>query len=171
MRYIFDDYAKWTDNVAQYPVTAEPYYLALGIADELGELLSAPADKQLDEAGDVLWYCARYAVKVLGANFSAVVDDALKLPEPVADPFVAAGTICGIEKKRIRDGANWNMAKLGEKQEAAYKALVNLVQFVGWMLYDSSSNGHTLADAVQANIAKLGARLDKGTIKGDGDNR
>jgi hypothetical protein len=168
VRYIYDDYAKWTDNVAQYPVTAENFYLALGIADEAGELLSCTRDEDVKEAGDVLWYVSRYATKVLGVNFSAVVEDALTGEPSLVDVGVHIGAICGVEKKRIRDGASWNAEKALEKTSIAYNALVGVVKWTNNIL---TAHNHTLIDAIELNISKLGARLEAGTIKGDGDHR
>lgn len=168
MRYIFDDYAKWTDNVAQYPVNSEAFYLALGIADECGELLGCNRDQDVKEAGDVLWYAARYATKVLGVNFSAVVEDATAGGQVVVEITKYVGIICGVEKKRIRDGDNWSDAKRAQKIEDSYNALVRVVCWVHNIL---NSRNFTLVDAIELNIQKLGARLDAGTIKGDGDNR
>lgn len=167
MRYIFDDYAKWTDNVAQYPETAEAFYLALGIADECGELSSCATEEDLKEAGDVLWYAARYATRVLGVNFSAVVEDALS-DATIVNINRDVGAICGVEKKRIRDGASWDGQKSAEKVKVSYTALVNVVRWVNNIV---TARGHSLEDAIQLNIQKLSARLDAGTIKGDGDNR
>lgn len=165
---LFDEYASWTDTTAKYPPEAEPFYLALGIADEAGELAEAlPGPDRLKEGGDVLWYAARYAVKVLGVPFSDVVRDSLDLAFPrSATPYV--GTICGVEKKRIRDGANWDEAKRDEKMSAAYSSLVYVI---AWVNGELTAAGFTLEQAAEANMGKLNKRLADGTIQGDGDNR
>lgn len=172
---LFDQYATWTDTTAKYPVTApqgycsEPSYLALGIADEAGELVeSMPGEERLKEGGDVLWYAARYATKVLGVNFSAVVADAVSRERPARNIVVHTGIICGVEKKRIRDGRNWSNEVRAEKAANAYAALVNVISFVAWEL---QAAGYTVEDAVNANMGKLTKRLEAGTIHGDGDNR
>lgn len=172
---VFDDYANWTDTTAKYPVTApqgyssEPSYLALGIADEAGELTeSMPGEERLKEGGDVLWYAARYATKVLGVNFSAVVADSALRTNPARNIAVYTGIICGVEKKRIRDGSRWNNDVKAEKTANAYAALVKVVAFVEW---EMSACGYTLEDAINRNMGKLTARLEAGTIHGDGDNR
>lgn len=172
---LFDEYASWTDTTAKYPVTApqgycsEPSYLALGIADEAGELSEAMVgDERLKEGGDVLWYCSRYATKVLGVNFSAVVEDARSRVNPARHAILHTGIICGVEKKRIRDGSRWTNEVRAEKTANAYAALVNVVAWVMWELHAS---GFSLEDAINANMGKLTKRLEAGTIHGDGDNR
>lgn len=172
---LFDEYANWTDTTAKYPVTApqgycsEPSYLALGIADEAGELAeSMPGEERLKEGGDVLWYAARYATKVLGVNFSAVVADAISRVNPARHITLHVGILCGVEKKRIRDGSRWTNEVRAEKAANAYAALVNVV---AWVLWELSAAGYTLEEAVNANMGKLTKRLEAGTIHGDGDNR
>lgn len=173
---LFDEYANWTESVAKYPPTAEPFYLALGIADEAGELSKAmPGEERLKEGGDVLWYAARYATKVLGVNFSAVVADAISRAHPAPNITLPApnitlhvGILCGVEKKRIRDGSRWTNEVRAEKAANAYAALVNVV---AWVLWELSAAGYTLEEAVNANMGKLTKRLEAGTIHGDGDNR
>ena len=177
----FDAYAEWTDTTAKYPTTApqgycsEPSYLALGIADEAGELCTTrPDESRLKEGGDVLWYAARYATKVLGVNFSAIVRDAMSLPDaalgfgPVRNGLAYVAIIAGVEKKRIRDGSMWNNATRALKAEAAYGALVRVVSWVSWEL---AAAGYSLDEAIAKNMGKLTARLEAGTIHGDGDNR
>lgn len=168
----FDEYASWTDTTAKYPVTApqgycsEPSYLALGIADECGELAACPDSEEVKEAGDVMWYCARYAVKVLGIPFSEVVSEAQQR-QFYGDVSEQIGAICGVEKKRIRDGHLWTPEVLAEKQGKAYNALVCVVGYVLNIL----SGEYTLEHVVDVNMGKLNARLDAGTIQGDGDHR
>jgi hypothetical protein len=164
---LFNEYAKWTSTVAQYPITAEAFYLALGIADECGELINAPRREVVAEGGDVLWYCARYAIKVLEVPFSDVVADSSRL-HAVCSVTQNVGIICGVEKKRIRDGESWDNPKRIDKHAQAYSALVHIVHFVDYCLKQS---GYTLEDAITANMTKLDGRLSAGTIKGDGDHR
>lgn len=163
----FDEYAAWTDNVAQYPPIAEPFYLALGIADELGEFtLAANEQDSLAEAGDVLWYCARYATKVLKVPFSEVISDSRHSSNRFAMGNV--GIICGIEKKRIRDGNEWSEDKRLEKEAKAYTALCCII---AWLAFPPFKKPVNLVQAINYNRIKLSGRLDAGTIKGDGDHR
>lgn len=170
---IYDAYAKWTDSMAQYPPTAEPFYLALGIADECGELLLARGtDGVLKEAGDVLWYIARYSTRVLGVPFSELIDAVHYAPryKELRSALGSVGVLCGIEKKRIRDGDTWDVETLAKKQRTAKQALVDVLVWVNGEL-DANGYTYTFIEAINANRAKLSARLEAGTIKGDGDNR
>lgn len=165
----FDAYASWTDSVAQYPPTAEPFYLALGIADEVGEYASAEGHEHLiAEAGDVLWYAARYARNVLGVPFSDVVADAQESRGSTQLMTALVGVICGVEKKRIRDGDQWSADKLTEKNNASYAALVAIINRLNEEVLDM---GVTLQEVLERNMKKLGARLQAGTIRGDGEER
>lgn len=165
----FDAYASWTDRVAQYPPTAEPFYLALGIADEAGEYASAEGrDHLIAEAGDVLWYAARYCRNVLGVPFSDLVADASESRGSQQLMTALVGVICGVEKKRIRDGELWSADKLAQKNGDSYNALVAIVHRLNEELLDF---GVTLQEALELNMKKLGARLQAGTIRGDGEVR
>ena len=165
---LYDEYAEWTDNVAQYPKTAEASYLALGIADEWGELNQAVGEFFLAEAGDVCWYLARYCTKVLNVSFS----DAVELSKAYTPAQWAIqthiGIIAGVEKKRIRDGENWDSETRFRKEGSAYGAVKNLITTLNYLL---EARGYSLAEALHYNMKKLSKRLEAGTIKGDGDVR
>lgn len=165
---IFDQYAVWTETVAQYPVTQEAPYLVLGIADEWGELNQAVGDNYLAEAGDVCWYIARYCTKVLRVSFQKAFEDS-KAEVPSQWSIISfTGTLAGIEKKRIRDGAGWSEELLYRKNQIAYGAIKKLLCTLSWLLV---SRGYTIEEALIYNMKKLNKRLEVGTIKGDGDNR
>lgn len=168
-----DAYARWTDSTAMYPVTAEPEYLALGIAEEWGELYEAGkrhiAEDVAKEGGDACWYLARYCTNVLQVSFGLVVLEAMR--EGGGDAHQVApnvGVLCGVEKKRIRDGAKWDDAKRAEKQAAAFGAAVVLTRNVIALL---GVYGVSLEQALEVNQAKLTRRKSEGVIQGDGDNR
>lgn len=167
----YDQYAAWTDTVAKYPPTAEPFYLALGIADEAGELLLTSGFMNiLKEAGDVLWYAARYSTRVLKVPFGLMIEEARLGPSNITSnkAFGSIGTICGVEKKRIRDGDLWDGDTIKKKQRAAHNALVDVLIWLQWEL---SAVGFTLSDAIDANRGKLNKRAEEGTLRGDGDQR
>lgn len=166
----FDDYSNWTDRVAIYPKTAEPFYLALGIAEEVAELVSA--DNQPDiiaEAGDVLWYSARYARLVLNIPFGEIVATAVNATAPSATQLMlAVGAICGVEKKRLRDGATWDVMKAASKRADAIAALITVLRSV---LSFADSLGVPLINIARLNQIKLTKRLEESTLQGDGSNR
>lgn len=162
----FDDYAVWTDSVAKYPPTAEPYYLALGIVDECGELSdSFGIHETIKESGDVMWYCARYSVNVLQIPFSQICNEAYELSQ--TDIMIDLGTIAGFEKKRIRDGELWTPGVKAFKEANARAALIRIISWVKYILTPHSD----LLDAIYSNRIKLAKRLNEGTIRGDGDDR
>lgn len=170
------DFARWTDEVAVYPATAEPFYLALGIADELGELLNAEESEILKEIGDVAWYTARYIYRVCQSNVNEEMEHAYAMFDLVKDHpgfgiegiCIHAGVIAGIEKKRIRDGANWTPAKRVEKNVAAARAAGAILVCLA---YGARGKGSSLHAVLDANMAKLSNRKERGVIQGDGDNR
>jgi MazG nucleotide pyrophosphohydrolase domain len=166
-----NEYSKWTDNVAVYPKIHEPHYLALGIAEELGELLRTKNDEELiAEAGDVLWYGARYARIVLDADFAQIcthdLEDYVMSGYEILQPL---SIIAGVEKKRLRDGDEWDDAKKLAKHHAAAQALAQIMQFV--IRCCAESAGKPVEDVLDANVAKLTGRKSAGTIQGDGDKR
>lgn len=169
----YDAYARWTDSVAKYPPTAEPFYLALGIADEAGEyadvrLHRSSADHKMKEAGDVMWYVARYSRNVLGVPFSDLINDANNARGNGQSLATLTGTVAGVEKKRIRDGELWDAAKLADKNGASYRALTQIVHLITEEMLDLD---FTLQEVLEANVKKLSARLESGTIRGDGEDR
>lgn len=168
---LFEQYAEWTDKTAQYPVTAENQYLALGIADECGELADAFfPDEVLKESGDILWYAARYAVKTLNVPFHSIIirTDLYSASPSYKQVIHAVGIICGVEKKRVRDGDSWTAGTREEKNLNASSALTRVLT---WVQIELRKSGFTLEQALYANQEKLNRRLEENTIKGDGDNR
>lgn len=173
MENIFDEYSHWTDNVAVYPKVHEPHYLALGLVEEMGELLRAESNEDIiAETGDVLWYGARYARLVLDVPFSSICERDIALENAVMNGYEAIqplSIIAGTEKKRLRDGETWDAKKIAAKHSAASLALSQLMQYA---LHTAAECCGTPPSAViAANISKLSARRDVGTIRGDGDHR
>lgn len=183
---LFNNYQAWTDTVAQYPETAEANYLSLGISDEGGELAEAycankPKAVVMAEAGDVLWYVARYLRRVLHTNLADAVADAYQ-PEArlaVVDSVqgvhgvlsrmaVAQGKIAGVEKKRIRDGASWDENTATIKHVVGYRACVNIL---AGLIHFADIYGSSLESIAQNNRAKLDDRRNRDVIRGDGDKR
>jgi hypothetical protein len=167
---IYDDYSFWTDNVAIYPKVHEPHYLALGLVEEMGELYrAATQDDIIAEAGDVLWYAARYARLVLKVPFVDIAIPPTSYSTASVTPMEALATIAGVEKKRLRDGETWNMEKLAAK-EADARAALELVVYVALALAFRRAGASPRA-VIEANHAKLSARLAASKIRGDGDHR
>ncbi len=86
MRMSFNQYQDWTISTAIYPKEHAMEYTSLGLANEVGELLGVEKkairdgfgpeeylDKVTKEAGDVLYYLARF-LDERGISFSEVVE-------------------------------------------------------------------------------------------------
>lgn len=174
-----DLYAEWTDRTAQYPINAEPYYLAMGAIDEAGEMTEKLAagptivrDDLLAELGDVCWYLARYVYRVHGESVTALL--AVSRTAFASDMvnsdvlFIALAKIVGVEKKRVRDGHTWDVAKLEAKNalalQQAGRAFLCIERF-------AEAIDATLLDVCDENVKKLTSRKAAGTIAGDGDKR
>lgn len=168
MSYL-NEYASWTDTVAQYPETAEAFYLALGMVDEWGEAWAAVGKENfISEVGDVLWYATRYCVRVLKMPLSEMIKMA-EAREPFPSMMVVfLGDIAGVEKKRIRDGANWSDEVKQTKYNKAVNALSGILSI---LMFHLEQRGYTLEQCLSGNRMKLSGRLEHGTIKGDGDSR
>lgn len=175
MDTFFSDYVKWQEIVSQYPVTAENYYLALGLADEWGEVCSANSlDDIKKELGDFCWYLFRYYNRVLNGDISitlAAIEidlESIKVESSKTAITYGIGIICGIEKKRLRDRLLWTVSKREEKTAAAYMATRTIIANV---MKICTFFGTDLTEILQINQNKLSNRLASNTIRGDGDNR
>src|SRR5690606_3626010 len=100
--------------------------------------------------------------------FSNLVADAQESRGSNALLSALVGVICGVEKKRIRDGELWSTDKLAQKNEESYNALVAIVHRISEEMLDLDVS---LQEVLEANMKKLGARLQSGTIRGDGEER
>ncbi len=170
---VYDQYSEWTDCVAVYPKIHEPHYLALGLVEEMGELYRAPnPNDAVAEAGDVLWYAARYARLVLKVPFSDIalpIDVEGDIFKNEWTPMEALAIIAGVEKKRLRDGETWSAEKLAAKEADAKEALRIVVSEALTFAYQRS--GVNPANVIAKNMSKLTARLEASQIRGDGDHR
>lgn len=170
-----DEYQEMATSTAIYPGTLA--YPTLGLCGEAGEL--SVACKSVDddpihkELGDVLWYVAN------------VADDAgLKLSEVCArktfrftvptwqwtgescqEICVAAGVVAENVKKTLRD----NDGVLTDDRR--YNIQKALKQIVVALANVASKTNSTLEACAKMNIDKLMSRRERGTLKGDGDDR
>ncbi len=93
----------------------------------------------------------------------------IDMNHPIAYPTLGlvneAGEVAGKVKKIFRD-RNGKISK--EDRNALKKELGDVL----WYLTQICTElGVSLEEVAEANIAKLFARLDRGTIRGDGDER
>lgn len=167
---VYDDYSLWTDRVAVYPKVHEPHYLALGLVEEMGELYRATTQNDIvAETGDVMWYAARYARLVLKVPFVDIAMPANDAAYNSWTPMEALAIIAGVEKKRLRDGETWSAEKLAAKEADARAALRVVVSEALNLAYKRA--GASPKAVIEANKAKLSARLAASQIRGDGDHR
>lgn len=187
----FNRYAQWTDETAKYPVNNEAHYLAMGATNEAAELVEKlydadppfndeanPSKRVVDpalvrkEIGDVMWYLGRYCYRVLKVPFAEIIfDGELEFAgeEALSDfLFIPLGLLLGIEKKRIRDGAEWTLEETSKRNALAAGYVKRAVAQLGKL---ATYLEFTLQEACEDNQRKLSQRLEAGTIQGDGDNR
>lgn len=184
---LYDDYSAFTDTVARYPVAVEKPYLALGLVDEAADELqrafdSMDATDMFLELGDAQWYACRIA-KVYGFTFGDIVREAKigycpSVPTTLALSIRATGItaagIAGRVKKDLRDSHTWS-----HEQQAKFLAdlRARLITFViqSFHVIDCIWTGNVLIGNYDAclrrNVEKLGGRLARGTLHGDGDQR
>ena len=182
-----NEYEAFTDTVARYPTAFELPYVALGLVDEAADELQRAFESMNNEAlflelGDAQWYLCRLC-KVYGFTFDEIVREAKiaycpsqnrTLALEVRDVGITAAGIAGRVKKDLRDRHTWN-----EEQSVAFRKNMRerLVAFVvqSYHVLDSIWHGNVLIgnydSCLRKNVAKLGGRLARGTLHGDGDNR
>lgn len=172
----WDRYVQESAAFAQYPEagTGSPLalaYVTLGLIEEWGEadqaavewariameankeeyiLLGGPTAQELwvKELGDVLWYLAALEREI---RFSDSEGSFCDHPKEIA----------GLVKKIIRGDAGRD-----RRMDRLRARATGLLQ-----RFHCSASDKTLIEAMEKNIAKLSDRLDRGVIKGDGDNR
>ena len=184
---LYDDYSAFTDTVARYPVAVEKPYLALGLVDEAADELQRAFDSMdttdmFLELGDAQWYACRLA-KAYGFNFGDIVRDAklsycpslpASLARSIRELGITSAGIAGRVKKDLRDSHTWS-----DEQKTQFTANLRgrLVTFVvqSFRVLDCIWTGNVAVgnydDCLRSNVGKLGGRLARGTLHGDGDQR
>jgi NTP pyrophosphatase (non-canonical NTP hydrolase) len=173
-------YAKAARQSAVYPSKLLILYPALGLADEVGELLAALTYGYSDEdirheMGDVLWYIVNLAIDcnipvhalIDGCETCADLEECGLLPD--ASQFVMlavdAGAICGLVKKLHRDdGGKLTPKRRGQIRKVLGMILLRLAALTKFRKWP-------LGEIARENLAKLASRQSRGTLHGDGDNR
>lgn len=185
---LYDDYAAFTATTARYPAAIEKPYLALALADETAdELLAAIMNNRMDDAflelGDGQWYACRLCA-AFGLSFAEIVHEAKLrrghmgslpcLDDTVLLAICYAGKVAGRVKKHARDGDTWDRGKT-EQFLAALRGYLADYVWASMVLIDNlwkinPATGNYDA-CLQQNAAKLGGRLERGTLRGEGDYR
>lgn len=162
-----DAYQTRAVTLAAYPSKYEIAYTALGIIDEIGELLrtdvEADNDTILSEMGDVCWYCAALSYD-LGLTLSSCYDNAkIQMISDMQALFENGTRLCGRVKKILR-GDKDRDGKLKEVQ--GY--IGDILRRIEVLAIQRESS---LEGVCQKNLDKLFDRKDRGVLKGDGNDR
>lgn len=177
------EYTEWTRTTALYPFNKHIIYPALGVINEIGEF-AGKVKKQMRgdsldlrdamqaELGDVLWYAVRLLDDV-GSDFSkhtvVMYADELK-PLMASDEFPLilslslarfSGEIAQLLCEYECDPACIDRAVLEDLALGVYAILC-----VG-----AESFGSSIEQLMAQNMAKLEERKNRGTLRGNGDNR
>lgn len=177
-----DQYQASLEQFIQYPDEAQVIYPIIGLAGEVGELFNKfkkviRGDKLreefeaalLSELGDVMWYATAICYD-LGFSVDLVA------PKEYLDGIdggllTEIEPLAGVEDLlfELLDHAN-SLVKLiyANDFEDFVKPLRGVLQCVHGITKHFSTS---IDDICEANVNKLTARLEAGTIKGDGDNR
>lgn len=171
-------YADATDRTAIYPgagtgsVTALTY-VALGLAGEATEVGEKAATGDAGtglsaELGDVAWYLGRFH-RELGVDANVSVRYAFARAPACNDPVwaltIEAGRTAETMKKALRDDA-------GQLSAARCTTLVTaLARVTGAWLTVHQEYQLDPAVTLDANLAKLADRADRGVLTGSGDSR
>ena len=171
------DYQDGARSTAIYPTEAKIAYPALGLVGEIGELearFMLDNGKDIEgikgEIGDVLWYCANLCCDLqmmltdcldldMHADFSKINTENVYVDEVI----VEVGLIAEAAKKIIRDGA------LEKKKEIIRNRVGRIL--VHLQSLASFDCGSSLGEIAAANLDKLQGRKERGTLKGDGEER
>lgn len=162
-----DYYQNKAITLAAYPSKYEIAYTALGIVDEVGELLRCDADAEneviLSECGDVVWYCSALAYD-LGLTLWDCYDCAkIQAIPDIQALFENSTRLAGRVKKILRGDPD---------QEGKVKEVRG---YIGDILRRievlAIQRGASLETVCDMNLDKLFDRKDRGVLKGDGDKR
>lgn len=170
-----DEYQEKAVGLAFYPGGFA--YPVLGLCGEAGELTVACKSTDNEpihkEIGDVLWYVANVANNA-DLKLSEVCNRKtfrFTLPcwqwtgESCQELYIAAGIVAENVKKAIRDNG-------GELTDVRRNAIrVALKQVVIALANIANKTNSSLEACAKMNIEKLVSRKERGTQKGDGDDR
>ena len=147
-----------------------PLYFAVGIVEEVAELAyelgkDGREKALISELGDVLWYI--FALCQSLQDVSPVLPSDQK-SRRVNNPddrktdsttlLAAVGELCGSLKKWSRGDKSWSEFK--ERIQRQISHLLLIISELG-----------QVEEAMEGNIAKIKARKEKGTLRGDGSDR
>lgn len=186
----FNEYQAWTATTAIYPqeisgLPIAPYYLTLGLVDEVRELSELfafrvqpkSADWVVDtgnlikEAGDICWFVAQLlatidmnfsdAVELAGSNLVSVRN----MQRTLTHMSTEVAQVAGCYSKALRD----NGGRLEcPTQLRIYAHVLKLLSILISLL---NKEGIDLQDVLEHNKVKLKSRKERSQLQGSGDNR
>ena len=132
-------------------------FCALGLGGELGEAITAPKDKQVEELGDVLWYLAVLA-HVLDFRMSDINS------QPVVTNWAGTAARLGAIQELLK-----KLYRNNEELDAVWKHRLRgaLTEFFGAFRGMCRVLGTTVDDVMDANLEKMRARELEGTLLGN----
>jgi hypothetical protein len=187
----YADYSAFTATTARYPAILERPYLALGLCDEICDEFNramerGEANNMFLELGDGQWYACRLS-NAFGFEFSEIVEHAKivygemlqsgsvgTVQNPLYEIVKQCGAVAGRVKKYERDRETWNEHTLADFHEVLRVMLVRFVALsmmcidVIWRIDQSVGN---YDDCLRRNMDKLSGRLNRDTLRGEGDHR
>jgi len=172
----FNDYQERAITTKIYSDEIGVPYVVLGIIGEVGEFIEKmkevedefEKDLLTKEIGDVYWYLAGFFSEIeknMGDHIQftktlLAVDDAIEII------MIAPAQLAELTKKFLRDEYPNQMS--AERFEKIVKLIQQLHDAMYFLCSEYQVN---LEDVLEANIAKLQSRKDRGTLGGDGDTR
>lgn len=173
----FEEYSQQTHRTAAYPEDQAELYLALGIADEAGELFDALTTKTINgqrrekitaEMGDVYWYVSELSRQLdVTANGFDHYQTGMDLEEGKDRVELAlryACQIAGQAKKALRDDG-------GEFTDSRARRIKSMLTDVRNNLRSAAHHLGLGGEEVvlTRNAEKLSIRDEEGLIQGEGE--
>ena len=172
----FNDYQERAITTKIYADEIGVPYVVLGIIGEVGEFIEKFSETEDDisndlltkELGDIYWYLAGFFSEV-----DEKTGDHIIIPDYIS-PFIdsisnlsySAFTIAELTKKYLRDEYP---VKMGSDR---FNKIVEHIQTINTVLISLCATMDVeLETILEANIAKLQSRKERGVLSGDGDTR
>ncbi len=182
---LYTEYSAFTATTAQYPQEQACAYLSLGLVEETYEIAEASdPNTRFYEIGDAQWYVCRLGSE-LSISFYDLVSRAKKSYDIDERTIVSsrgaaaclqtvAAKIAGKVKKFIRDGGTWEACRRAMFKLEIEELLTTYVRYTLYLLDDLwhiSARFSSYNDVLRTNMEKLRSRLERGTIRGSGNDR
>lgn len=171
------DYQGKTSKTAIYPDRHAVSYLTLGLFNELAEFVNAENPEiATAEVGDIWWFLSQMA-NLIGTDLGFLIqveDENYHKPDSDASAvslmFGELADISGSVAKHLRDGSDYHY-KMRDFLTLATQYTYTITNMLSnWI--DTDDDEQTSLEAVlQANIAKLLDRQQRGVLGGSGDKR